>query len=314
MSIIKYMAYLKTVETGSITRAAAQLGYTQSAISRMIADLESEWNMKLLTRNRTGIEISSEGITLLPAIQSICKEYEDLEFAVSEIHGLNSGTLRLGAFTSMATGWLPLMLLDFHQEHPHINFQVVNGEYNQIATWLRRGAIDCGFLALPTTNGLRAEFLLRDPLVVVLPTDHPLADAPCFPIAQLSQEENFIDLKEEQDYEISRFLDHLKQKPRIKYEVSNDFVILAMVECGLGISVVHELILHPNRYGIVKKPFDTPQYRDIGIAVNRDSPPSSITQIFVDHAVRWARDLSAAMELNTSVPQQRPDLPPAPSL
>ena len=48
MSIQKYIAYLKTIETGSITRAAAQLGYTQSAVSRMIADLESEWDMELL--------------------------------------------------------------------------------------------------------------------------------------------------------------------------------------------------------------------------------------------------------------------------
>lgn len=43
MSIQKYIAYLKTIETGSITRAAAQLGYTQSAVSRMIADLEKSW-------------------------------------------------------------------------------------------------------------------------------------------------------------------------------------------------------------------------------------------------------------------------------
>lgn len=50
MSIRKYIAYLKTIETGSITHAAAQLGYTQSAISRMIADLEDAWGVKLLTR------------------------------------------------------------------------------------------------------------------------------------------------------------------------------------------------------------------------------------------------------------------------
>ena len=73
MSIRKYIAYLKTIETGSITHAAAQLGYTQSAISRMIADLEDAWGVKLLTRNRSGIEISSEGLVLLPKLQAICK-------------------------------------------------------------------------------------------------------------------------------------------------------------------------------------------------------------------------------------------------
>ena len=96
MSIRKYIAYLKTIETGSITHAAAQLGYTQSAISRMIADLEDSWGVKLLTRNRSGIEISSEGLTLLPKLQAICKDYEDLNYAISELHGLSSGSIGWG--------------------------------------------------------------------------------------------------------------------------------------------------------------------------------------------------------------------------
>ena len=89
--IQKYLAYLKTVETGSITRAAERLGYTQSAVSRMIADLEEQWGVPLLKRNRTGIEISSEGMQLLPRLQAIAKEEAELSFAVSELHGLRSG-------------------------------------------------------------------------------------------------------------------------------------------------------------------------------------------------------------------------------
>ena len=83
--IHKYLAYLKTIETGSITQAAAELGYTQSAVSRMIADLEEHWDVPLLTRNRSGIEISSEGTQLLPILQSIVKGQEELSFAVGEL-------------------------------------------------------------------------------------------------------------------------------------------------------------------------------------------------------------------------------------
>ena len=100
--IHKYLAYLKTIETGSITQAAAELGYTQSAVSRMIADLEEHWDVPLLTRNRSGIEISSEGTQLLPILQSIVKGQEELSFAVGELHGLQNGLIRVGAFTSMA--------------------------------------------------------------------------------------------------------------------------------------------------------------------------------------------------------------------
>lgn len=288
--IQKYLAYLKTVETGSITRAAERLGYTQSAVSRMIADLEEQWGVPLLKRNRTGIEISSEGMQLLPRLQAIAKEEAELSFAVSELHGLRSGLIRIGSFTSMSTSWMPEMIKAFHRQYPNISFQIFNGEYQQIATWLRRGMIDCGFLALSVADEFETEFLLRDSLTVILPPEHPLRDAPCFPVSRLSSED-FISLKEEQDYEIDLFLDHLRQSPNIKFEVSNDFAILAMVECGLGISTVHELVLHNDRFRIVKKPMDQPFFRDIGIAVSRASTPSTITRRFRDHAVSWARAL-----------------------
>ena len=151
MSIRKYIAYLRTVETGSITQAANELGYTQSAVSKMISDLEQDWQVKLLTRNHSGIEISSDGMVLLPTIREIVKDYEDLNFAVSELHGMQSGTLRLGCFTSLAISLLPEILKDFHQTYPNIQIQLMTGEYYEISEWLRRGAIDCGFLAIPAT-------------------------------------------------------------------------------------------------------------------------------------------------------------------
>ena len=74
-----------------------------------------------------------------------------------------------------------------------------------------------------------------------------MADAPCFPLEMLSNED-FINVREEQDYEIAKFLDGLQQKPKIRYESSDDYAILSMVEAGLGISVIHDLMLIPNRY------------------------------------------------------------------
>lgn len=171
--IHKYLAYLKTIETGSITQAAAELGYTQSAVSRMIADLEEHWDVPLLTRNRSGIEISSEGTQLLPILQSIVKGQEELSFAVGELHGLQNGLIRVGAFTSMATGWMPLMIKSFHEKYPNIRFQIFNGEYNQIATWLRRGQIDCGFLCPPLRQGVR-----HDLPAARLADGHPAAEPP----------------------------------------------------------------------------------------------------------------------------------------
>ena len=65
MSLQKYTALLKTVELGSISRAAEEMGYTQSAVSRMIADLEDQWGLDLLRRSRAGVSLTSSGKRLL---------------------------------------------------------------------------------------------------------------------------------------------------------------------------------------------------------------------------------------------------------
>lgn len=284
MSIRKYIAYLRTIETGSITQAANDLGYTQSAVSKMIADLEDLWQVTLLTRNRSGIEITSEGQNLLPKLQEIVRNYQDLNFAVSELHGVHSGLLRLGCFTSLSTSVLPSVLRLFHEKYPNIQIQLFTGEYNNVSDWLRRGTIDCGFLAMPTASDFEATYLFQDSLVAVLPPDHPMAHEPCFPVSRLP-EESFVNLKEVQDYEINRFLDHLKTCPKAIYEVTSDFALLSMVECGLGMSIVHDLILRPNRYNIVRLPMDITQFREVGIVLKRGSTPSAVTSLFIEHVV-----------------------------
>lgn len=65
-SIQKYMAFVKTVECGSFTKAAEQLSYSQSGISRMINDLEKEWKVVLLERSKSGVKLTSSGMKLLP--------------------------------------------------------------------------------------------------------------------------------------------------------------------------------------------------------------------------------------------------------
>lgn len=284
MSIRKYIAYLRTAENGSITQTAAELGYTQSAVSKMIADLENEWQVKLLIRGRSGIQLTGEGMTLLPAIRAVVRDYDDLGFAVSELRGLRSGLLRIGCFTSLSTSVLPNVLKDFHEEYPNIRIQLFNGEYGEIIDWLRQGKVDCGFLTMPAASDLETTFLLQDSFVAIVPQGHPLAAAPCFPVSRLP-EEDFIKLNEMPDLELDNFLGTLPVAPRVSYEATNDFALLAMVESGLGVSIVHDLILHPQRYHVARLPLDVTQNRDVCIAVRRGSAPSTITQLFIDHVL-----------------------------
>ena len=75
VNIQKYQAFLKAVEYGSFTKAAEALSYSQSGISRMIGDLEQEWNIILLERGRGGVRLTSDGLRLLPYAQNVCAEY-----------------------------------------------------------------------------------------------------------------------------------------------------------------------------------------------------------------------------------------------
>ena len=292
MSIRKYIAYLRTVETGSITQTANELGYTQSAVSKMIADLENEWGMRLLNRGRSGIEMTSEGLALLPAIRAVVQDYNNLGFAVSELHGIRSGLLRIGCFTSLGTSVLPDVLKAFHQQYPNIRIQLFNGEYEEIAGWLRRGTVDCGFLPLPAAPEFETTFLLRDSFVAILPEDHPLASEPVYPVERLA-EDNFVMLNELPDTEVDHFLDTLPVRPRVCYETTSDFALLAMVESGLGVSIVHDLILHPKHYRVVRRPLDVTSCRDVGLAVKKDTPPSSITSLFIGHVLSCREQLAA---------------------
>ena len=120
MDIGKYRALLRTVEMGNITRAAEELGYTQSAVSRIIADLEQEWGVTLLTRGRMGVVLSSAGEALLPHLRAVCNADRELLEEVDQLHGLTRGTIRVGTFNSISVHWLPRLMKTFLERYPGI--------------------------------------------------------------------------------------------------------------------------------------------------------------------------------------------------
>lgn len=160
-NILKYQAFTKTVESGSFTRAAELLGYSQSGISRMIRDLEIEWNVSLLQRGRSGVRLTSDGVILLPHAKRVLEEYQNLLVQVNELHGLESGLIRIGTFSSVATHWLPNIIKEFQKDYPNIDYELLLGDYTEIETWIREGRVDCGFLRLPAPRIWKPSFWNR---------------------------------------------------------------------------------------------------------------------------------------------------------
>lgn len=99
MSLLKYKTLAAVVETGSLTRAADELGCTQSAVSHSIDSIEKELGFTLLLRKRSGIKLTNEGERLMPAVRNLLSSAEQLNQTASAIRGLDSGTVRIGTFT-----------------------------------------------------------------------------------------------------------------------------------------------------------------------------------------------------------------------
>lgn len=282
MNIQKYMAFVKTIEHGSFTKAAEALNYTQSGISRMIKDLEMEWGISLLERGRAGVSLTSDGLKLLPQLKRICNEQEILLTQIEELHDIQSGMIRIGTFSSVATHWLPNMIQIFQKDYPKIDFELLLGDYTEIESWILEGRVDFGFLRLPTKAQLETVFLEQDRLMVVIPENHPLADCDKFPINELMNSP-FMLLEKGAKAEISEIFEKHHISPQVYFTTWDDYAIMSMVENGLGISILPELILQRIPYRIIAKELEVPAFRDIGIAMREQKLLSLAAKRFLDY-------------------------------
>jgi len=281
-NIQKYMAFAKTVEYGSFTKAAEVLSYSQSGISRMINDLEKEWNVSLLERGRAGVRLTSDGLRLLPYTQSICNEYQKLLMQIDELSGLQSGLIRIGTFSSVATHWLPNIIKEFQKDYPNIDYELLLGDYTEIESWILEGRVDCGFLRLPAHPDLETIFLEQDKLLVILTENHELADCERFPVKALC-DYPFMLLEKGAKTEISEIFQRCNIVPKVHFTTWDDYAIMSMVESGLGISILPQLILRRIQYRIVSKELEIPAYRKIGLALRDKKSASLAVKRFLDY-------------------------------
>ena len=288
MSIQKYQVFLHVTEAGSVSRAAEDMGLTQSAVSHALSSLESEFGLRLLTRSRSGVRLSPEGKRILPAVRDILSAEERLRETVSSLHGLSTGTIRVASFTSVAVHWLPSMLKAFQAQYPQIRFKLLNGDYHDVEQWLEEGSVDLGFVALPTRAPGKVTPLMEDRLLVILPRDHPLASLPNFPIGYARQEP-FISLLESSDHDLRRALDAEGIRPHIRFITKDDYAIIAMVEQGLGIAIMPELLLRGRTDNIATLELKPQASRTIALAVTDQGQQSPAAKMFADFVIQRVR-------------------------
>lgn len=278
----RYIALQKIIELGSFTKAAEALGYTQSSVSQMVASLENELAIRLLTRSRTGVRLTIEGAELYPFIERSINSYRAMQEKANEIRGLETGIIRVGTVSSVTCHWMPALIKGFQERYPHVQFLFHQGDYTTIPEWIRTGAVDFGFITPAAAPGLKTVFIKNGEMLAVLPRTHPLAGAGSIPLAELTKEP-FILLEEGHFSEPVNAFHDAGLEPNIKYTVHDDYAIMTMVEAGLGVSILAELMLRRTNFDIACLPIDPPVYRSLAIGYkDRDSLPIA-SKYFIEY-------------------------------
>ncbi|MDO4552328.1 MAG: LysR family transcriptional regulator [Bacillota bacterium] len=285
MDIRKYGVFLRVADWGSLTRAGEELGYTQSGISHMIKSLEEEAGVPLLVRRHSGVTLTAEGEALLPILRELVSWGDRLEQVSAALRGVETGRISIGVFFSISHCWMPDILQQFEREHPNITVDVLEGGSGDIESWLTEGRIDLGLFSRQPHYTFEWIPLMREQLMAVLPTDHPLAFREEVAVEELLKEPYIMQASQDasavQDQDLYNYLKGRKQTPRVKYSSNNDYAIVRMVEKGLGVSILPNLIVREENRDIAVRPLSPAGYRELGIAYRGGREPSPAMEEFI---------------------------------
>ena len=281
MDTKKLEALAMAVRMGSFTRAAEALGYTQSGLTHMMNSLEKDIGFALLVRDRTGIRLTAAGERVFPMIQDVLRSGEILEQEIRRINIRREETIRVAAYASIAMHWLPEIIQQFRDNHPDVTVDIQMGRVEEVYRWVREDKVDMCFASRQEGMNLEWTHLRDDPLLVILPPDYDLRGRDSLHIRCL-QGMDFLMPSLGFHLDIMRALGDVQ--PNIRETQVSDSVIISMVEHGLGVSVLSELVLKGRRDNVVAVPMDPPAVRELGIAVRSKKELRPMARRFITEA------------------------------
>ncbi len=286
MDTQKYEAFIKTAESGSMKKAADDLGYTQAGLSYIIRSLEEELETQLFHRDYGRIYLTGSGKELLPIAQSICNDQRRLLAKLSELKHLESGHVTAAVFTSIAVYWMPFLMKGFQASYPGIQVDVkwydTKEELNEM---LAVGDVDCGFSVLPdAADSFEKIFLIKDPMVVILPQDHHYAGATFFP-SKAMLEVPYISSGDFSEMEDMFYANGVKPVP--KMILNNDFAVMSMVSRGFGFSVFPAMMMEEPLFPLALLEPEVSFSREVGIVLRSWQEASDAAKAFISFTREW---------------------------
>ena len=285
METARCRAFLAAAETGSFSKAAEALSYTPSGVNQLVTALEKELGFPVFRRNTKGVTLTENGEMLLPAVREFLRQ-EDRIFELSaEMNGLLIGSVTIAAYSSIATHWLPAVISAFQQDYPQIRIRLMEGIWQEVSKWLDDRAADIGFFSYQ--EGMPYEWipLAEDPMLALLPKDHPLAGAEAYPLKECAHD-RFIMPALGCDDDVTALFAKNGIVPNVQFTTLESFSVMSMVEQGLGMSVMNQLITEKRICDVAKLPIDPPSQITLGIALHSKADISPAVRMFLKYAVR----------------------------
>src|ERR1700754_3707188 len=158
MNLLHWRLLVAVADAGNISRAAGQVGITQSGASQAIAQLESTLGIQVFTRERRHIGVTALGEQVIDHARAMLARLDAIRALADESQGLSRGRIRLGSFPSVISTVLPALLRTFQQRHPGIELVALEGTDEEVEDWLASGAVDLGVVLNPAPD--RADVIL----------------------------------------------------------------------------------------------------------------------------------------------------------
>ncbi len=285
--------FLYVIDSGSLTKAASAFGYTTSGISHMMSTMEEEVGFPLLIRSRSGVVPTANAKKLIPILRSQLSWDEQLQQTISDISGMNSGSITIAAYSSIACQWLPTVISRFHRDYPAIEINLLEGTWQEVANYLSEHRADMGFYSYQPSIKYHWVPLRNDKMVVIVPTNHPLAEQSSVKLSDLDNE-SIIMPAYGMDMDVQNVLKG--RSPKHQFTTLENYSAFGMAEQGLGIVITNELTTKGriNRMKIL--PFDPPMSISLGVAFPSDTQLTPAAAKFIDYAKVIIRDSSVFEE------------------
>ena len=266
MTLLTYEIFETVVQEKSFHKASQLLNMTPSAISHAISAMEKEVGFALFIRGKQETVLTTHGELLLPYVRAVLKSEESLQEIIASFRGLEKGTLKLGGFNSACSMWIPEIVKRFQENFPNIRIEIYQGTYADLVEWLRNGTIDLGIMSKVDAEGFDYEVIYKDRLLCVVPNGFETKN-PGYITFEEMKDQRFVTQWSSCDGDVQRVLKNHGLEPSTYCHVVDDMSTIAMVEAGMGICILPELLISKGEQ-VDWYPMEEDCYREIVLAVN----------------------------------------------